>query len=287
MGQASGSIKDRGVKGLRFQDKRIVLSGASHIEPMGSITLFVDFIEDVAADSPYYTITQSGTALTAGAIDGAAGAPTAGHGGWLGGKTDDVDAEIDEISFGGLGTGAGTPWMYPARAGNGVLITEFGFVIPTALTARQYYVGFSDDPTEGTGTNGSLNITGTYTQVSPATDAAGFIFSSLATAPTVWKYASVNGDTDGSMSATNDVGPTGVVDAYTVLRTEIDSGGNAFFYSSSSGSASIGRQPVNAVGSVATAVATTSALLPIFTAAATTTTGVEWEIDYCFAAAPR
>ncbi|TAL12343.1 MAG: hypothetical protein EPO02_01970, partial [Nitrospirae bacterium] len=137
-----------------------------------------DFLVDVLADSPFVTATQSGTATTAAAISATAGDPVAGHGGWVAGATDDVDAEIDEVSIGGLGTGAGTPWLRADQVGTGLLVCEWGITIPTALTARQYFAGLSDDPVEGTGTNGSLNIQSTTTITDVATDAAGWIFSS-------------------------------------------------------------------------------------------------------------
>src|SRR4051812_329819 len=132
MPRFGGYRKDQGGK-FRHVDKVLKLDGASWVEPQGSAVLFEDFLVDVLADTPFVTATQSGTPLTAAVIDNTAGAPTAGHGGWVGGKTDDVAAEIDELAFGGLGTGAGTPPFVPARAGNGVMVCEFGFVIPTAL----------------------------------------------------------------------------------------------------------------------------------------------------------
>ncbi len=286
MPRSGGYRTDKGGK-FAHVDKPLKLVGASWVEPMGSTVLWEDFLIDVLADSPWVTATQSGTPLTAAAIDNTAGAPTAGHGGWVGGKTDDVAAEIDEVAFGGLGTGAGLPPFFAARAGNGVMVSEFGFVIPTALTARQYYVGWSDDPTEGTtAAHLPLNIATAYTVTSQATDAAGFVFSSLATAPTIWKYGSVNNDTDSAWSAATEA-VTGVVDAYTVCRVEIDSAGNAYFYQSTSGSSSIGRQEPVAVGSQALAVRTTVGLLGYFGAQPTTTTGVEWELDYCFLSSAR
>lgn len=280
-----GYRSDKGGKFVHV-DKPLQMKGASWVEPQGAVVLFEDFLVDVLADSPYVTATQSGTALTAAAIDGAAGAPTAGHGGWVGGKTDDVDAEIDEVAFGGLGTGAGLPPFVAARAGNGTMVAEFGFVIPTALTARQYFTGWTDDPVEGTGTNGPLNIQSAYTVVDVATDATGFIFSSLATNPTIWKYANTLNGTQSTASASTEAG-TGAVDCYTVNRVEIDSAGNAYFYQSIAAASTLGRKNPTGVGSLALAVTPTVGLLPYFSAAPTTTTGVEWEIDYCFAASAR
>lgn len=282
-----GYRKDEGSRGMTHVNKRLNMKGASWVEPQGAVVLFEDFLVDVLADTPLVTVTQSGTAVTAAAITGTGGGTvSAGHGGWVGGATDDVDAEIDEVAFGGLGTGAGTPWLAPAQAGNGMAVVEFGFVIPTALTARQYFAGFSDDPVEATGTNGPLNIQSAYTIVDVASDAAGFIFSSLATAPTIWKYGATKANAQSTASAATE-GVTGVVDAYTVCRVEIDSSGNAYFYQSTSGSTAIGRQDPVGIGALASAVTAATLLLPVFTCAATATTSAEWEIDYCFAACAR
>ena len=268
-------------------DKPLKLAGASWIEPMGSVTLWEDFLVDVLADSPLVSVIQSGTPLTAGVITTSGGGTiSAGQGGWVAGKTDDVDNEIDELIFGGLSTATAGAIFRPERAGNGLMVTELGMVIPTALTARQYFFGWTDDPTEGTATNGPLNIQTGYTLVDVADDAAGWIYSSLATAPTVWKYGSTLATAQSTVSAQTE-GGTAVVDAYTVLRVEIDSAGNAYFFMSTSGSTSIGRSDPVMVGAQALAVTASVPLLPVFTAAATTTTGVEWEVDYCFAAEAR
>ncbi len=273
--------------GFHHVDKPLRMDGASWVEPMGSITLWEDFLVDVLADTPLCTCIQSGTALTAAIVTvSGGGTASAGQGGWIAGKTDDVDNEIDELSFGGLSTAAGGAIFRPERAGNGVMVMEMGFVIPTALTARQYYCGWADDPTDGTATNGPLNIQTAYTLVDVNDDAAGWIFSSLATAPTVWKYGSTLATAQSAVSAETE-GVTGVVDAYTVCRVEIDALGNAYFFQSTSGSTAIGRQAPTPRGVQNLAVTPTVALLPMFTAAATTTTGVEWEVDYCFASEAR
>ena len=286
MARFSGFRKDEGARGFSHTDKKLVMKGASWLESQSAVVLFEDFLVDVLADTPLVTATQSGTPLTAAAITGTGGGTYSnGHGGWVGGKTDDVDAEIDELAFGGLGTGAGTPIFAAQRAGNGMMVMEMGFVIPTALTARQYFIGWTDDPTEGTGTNGSLNISGSLTQVSPATDAAGFIFSSLATNPTFYKAGAVLNDVDATVLDPATV--AGIVDAYTTARVEVDSVGNAYFYLSVSSGTTAGPVPVSPFGSIATAVTPTVNLIPMFTAAPTTTTGVEWEVDYCFAACQR
>lgn len=239
--------------------------------------IMADFLEDVLADTPYVTVTQSGTPITVAAISATAGDPTAGVGGWVAGGTDDVDAEIDEVSVGGLGTGAGTPWMRADVVGNGSLIVEWGITVPAALTARQYFAGLADDPVEGTGTNGSLNIAATTTITDVADDAAGFIFSSLATNPTVWKF----GATDSTVQDTaTDSSVTQVANTFIGLRTEVDVNGDCYFFTRTGNRAGA----LNFEGKSANGTSPDVLLVPKFDAAPTTTTSVPWEIDYCFAA---
>jgi hypothetical protein len=274
-----GSVNDRRFY-VEYKDKGIRLKGASPIEPQGTVAVFEDFLVDVLADSPFVTVTQSGTATTAAAISATAGDPVAGHGGWVAGGTDDVDAEIDEVSIGGLGTGAGTPWMRADRARTGFLVCEWRITVPTALTTRQYFAGLTDDPVEGTATNGSLNIQTAYTLVDVANDAAGWVFSSLATAPTVWKFASTDGGTGSTVSATTE-GDTQVADTETRLRVEVNSAGDCFFYQ--------GHNSLDLTyrGTTDAGISPDVLLVPIFTAAPTTTTLVPWEIDYCYASCAR
>lgn len=238
--------------------------------------LMEDMLFDVLADTPYVTVTQSGTPTTAAAVSSSAGDPVAGHGGWLAGATDDVDAEIDEIAVTGLGTGAGTPFFRADQVGTGVLVVEWAHTIPTALTARQYFAGFSDDPVEGTATNGALNIQSTTTITDVATDAAGWIFSSLATNPTKYKF----GATDSGTQDTATDGPTAAADTWTGLRTEIDVNGDCYFFVRNKRGGSL-----DFYGKSANGLSPDVLLVPLFTAAPTTTTAVPWEIDYCFVAA--
>lgn len=236
--------------------------------------IMADFLEDVLADTPYVTATQSGTPITAAAISATAGDPVAGYGGWVAGGTDDVDAEIDEVAVGGLGTGAGTPWLRADILGSGIIAVEWGLTIPAALTARQYFAGISDDPVEGTGTNGSLNIASGTTITDVATDAAGWIFSSLATNPTIWKF----GATDSGTQDTATDGLTGTADTWRGMRTEIDVNGDCYFFTRATRGGSL-----TAWGKSANGTSPDVLLVPMFTAAPTTTTSVPWEIDYCYA----
>src|SRR3990167_7591714 len=187
---------------ISYAGGRIIANRPLPLLPPPPPYIMEDFLIDVLADSPYITVTSSGTATTAAAISASAGDPVAGYGGWLAGATDDVDAEIDEVAVSGSAT-AGSGWRAD-QVGTGVLVCEWAVSIPTALTARQYFAGFSDDPTEGTGTNGALNIQTAYTLVDVADDAAGFIFSSLATVPTWWKIGSTDSTVGSTMAAPND-----------------------------------------------------------------------------------
>lgn len=233
--------------------------------------VFEDFLGVGAtlADNPNVTITQTGTPTTAAVVSSAVGVPV-GHRGWLSGATDDVDAEIDLVSAGKK------PWILVSSIPTGKrAVAEIGFVIPTALTARQYFFGFSDAELEATTTNGPLNIQSALTTVDVADDAVGFIFSSLATAPTVWKYSNTNATTQATNATTT--GVTAVAASYHTLRVELDNTGKAYLYLSVG--AGRGVEP-NLIATVTSAVATTAVVLPVFSAAPTTTTAVPYSIDY-------
>jgi hypothetical protein len=262
---------------LQFKSKQITANHGFTPAAVGFPYSMEDFLGLGAtlADNGTVLISQAGTPTTAAAVTagagGAAGQHT--HGGWLAGSVDNVDAEIDEIALGLK------PWLVPAAVGVGLIWGEVGFVVPTALTARQYFFGMTDDETEGTATNGSLNIDGTTNVVAVAADAAGFIMSSLATDADGW-YTGNAIATVAVADATN-TGLTAVVDRYTKLRVEIDSSGNAYYHGAVASTTTLGRRTTHAlVGSKASAVTASVALLPLFAAAATTTTAVEWEIDY-------
>jgi hypothetical protein len=280
----AGFRTDKGGKGFHHQDKTLVMNGASWIEPQGAITAFEDFLIDVFADTPFVSITNTGTPSVA-AVTSLTGGGTvsAGAGGWASGATEATDVASVELVLGALDSAATGTWR-PERSGNGVMVFECGFVIPTALTTREYFVGWTDDATDGA--NGALMLDSAYVNTATAADAAGWVFSSKATAPTVWKWASALATAASVVSAQTE-GITAIVDAYTVCRVEIDSLGNAYFGQSSSGSTAIGRQPVTTRGGNELAVTPTVGLVPMFFAGATTTTATQWEVDYVFAAQAR
>jgi hypothetical protein len=260
------------------------MQGASWVEPMGAIVAFEDFLIDVLADTPFVSFTHTGTPSVAAATTlTGGGTVSAGDGGWVAGATEATDVASVEMVLGALDSAATATWR-PERAGNGLMVAEVGFVIPTALTAREYFVGWTDDPTDGA--NGALMLDSAYVNTATAADAAGWILSSKATAPTIWKYASALATAASTVAATTE-GVTAIVDCYTVCRTEIDAAGNAYFFQSMSASTALGRVEPVMIGANALAVTPTVGLVPMFFAGSTTTTAVQWEVDYMFAAKAR
>lgn len=229
-------------------------------------------MQDFRHDMLGVAIDQTGSETAAAALSATAGGDASAlQNGWLAGATDDVDNELDNVALGSV------PWMNLAQISTGkVAVGEIGFCIPSALTARQYFFGLSDAPSEATTTNGPLNIQTGTTVVDVATNAAGFIFSSLATDADGFYAAETNA---GTQALVENTGLTGVVDDYIILRVEVDTAGDVAFLGATDTTRDVA--PAFLAAST-TAVATTSILMPVFTAAATTTAAVEWEIDYLF-----
>lgn len=226
--------------------------------------IFDDFFGD--AINARWLITQSGTP-TAAAISATAGDPVAGANGWIAGATDDVDAESDEIAF--AADGVGQFRADQSRPG-GMLVVEWATSIPSALTTRQYFAGFSDDPLEG---SGAIAIIVTTTTVSDtASDAAGWTFGSAATDNTHWLGVS----TDGGTQSTIVSGPTATADTWIGLRTEIDPTGEVYYWSRSVRGGNATYQGKSNQGTSPDVL-----LVPYFGASPTTTVAVPWEIDYC------
>lgn len=279
MARQTGTIADRGGNGLVFQDKRIIQKGASWTEQLGSIAVLEDFVGALAT-AGYATITQSGTPTTAAALNGAAGPAPVGHGGWVAGSVDNVDGEIDEVALGGV------LWQNPSAAGHGVVVAEVGFVIPAALTARMYFFGLGTSLTTATA-DGELSIvTGTTLVDGSGTgDAAGFVFSSLATDGDGFYMGAVKATSVGTavLTSTGSL-ETVAVDNYLRLRVEADTAGNVYFYGAEdTGTLNRNVEPVWC-GTQDAAITANELYIPKFSAASTTTTAVEWEIDYIFGA---
>lgn len=255
---------------FNFTGGKVVVNKAlEQMHPHGPM-IFEDFIRDAISDADAFVLTQSGTPTTAGAISASAGDPVAGVGGWLAGATDDVDAEADELAFASPGSTSGT--FRADQVGSGLMCVEWAISIPTALTDRQYFAGFSDDATEGSGAI-AINIT-TTTVADAATDAAGIGFFSAATDATHFLGAS----TDSGAQSTITQCATAAFDTWIGLRTEVDVNGDCYFATRNRRGGTL-----TYWGKSNTGLSPDVLLCPYFAASPTTTTAVPWEIDYVFA----
>lgn len=261
-------------KGLRFKD--------AWAEPQGAVVAFEDFIADHLAEDSTVTVNQSGTPTTAAAISATAGPAPVGHGGWIAGSVDNVDNEIDEVALGG------GLWLNPSRAVARPMVAEIGWVIPTALTARMYFFGFGTQTTNAAA-DGTLSIVTGITLVdgSGTGDGAGFVFSSLATDANGFYMGAVKATAVGTavLSAAGSL-DTVAVDNYLKLRVEADSAGDVWFYGAEDTGTLNRAIDVVYLGRQAAAITADELYVPIFSAASTVTTAVEWEVDYLFGAGP-
>src|SRR3990167_4005309 len=261
----SGYPKDQGLRGITYRDKAIKMSGASWIEPSGAAVLFDDFLGDTL-NTNLWLATETATGV-AWAISATAGDPVAAHGGWASAQTDNVDAAAEELAAAASATVG--QWRAD-RGGNGLLVFETRISIPTALTARILNAGLTDDPTEGAAIAMSLS---TATWTTTATDAALWVFSSLATDNDNWVGQTVDTDVDGTHIAST---VATAADTAQLLRIELDSVGGAYFYE---GGASMGY--------VSVGVTETVALCPYVALASTATTAADIECDYVLTACAR
>lgn len=277
-----GTRNDRGIDGVQYTDKRLVMRTGGWLEPQGSLVAFEDFIGDHIAEDSTITVNQSGTPTTAAALSATAGPTPVGHGGWIAGSVDNVDNEIDEVALGAAA------WLNASRATDSPIVAEVGFVIPTALTARMYFFGLGDATTGGANDDGMLSIVTGTTLVSGATgDAAGFVYSSLATDADGFYMGAVKATAVGTAVAAADGSlDTVAVDNYLKLRVEADSDGDVWFYGAED-TGTLNRNVERVyLGFQAAAITADALYIPIFSAASTTTTAVEWEVDYIFGAGP-
>lgn len=256
---------------LGYGNQIVVNKPLAQLHPPSSFK-FEDFLRDAIADADDFLITQSGTP-TAAAISAAAGDPVAGHGGWVAGATDDVDAEADEIAFAASGTAG---FWRADQVGAGLLVCEWAISIPTALTTRQYFFGLSDDATEGSGAI-AINVT-TTTVADTATDAAGLGFYSAATDATHFLGVSTDGGTQSTITAA----ATAAFDTWYGLRTEIDVNGEVYYSVRNVRDGSLTVYGKSNVG-----ISPDVLLLPYAGISPTTTVAVPWEIDYVFAGVSR
>lgn len=99
----------------------------------------------------------------------------------------------------------------------------------SSLATIQLYAGFTDQVST---LEFPISLSGS-TLTTNATDAAGFLYSTAATAST-WKLVSVANDVDGAVQeaiqSTSTATTTPVADTYTTLRISMDTAGNAFYF---------------------------------------------------------
>lgn len=240
------------------------MSGASWLEQTGAAVLYDDFVGDTL-NTNLWLATETATGVP-WAITATAGDPVAGHGGWAGCQTDNVDAAAEELAAGSSATAG--QWRAD-RAGNGMLVFQCRLSTPTAITARIINAGFTDDPTEGATLAAFLSTT---TWTTTATDMALWVLSSLATDNDNFVGQTSDGGTDGTHIAST---VAAAADTATVLRIELDSLGQAYFYQSDGATAEPAFQ-----GYVATGAAATVLLCPYVALASTATTAADLELDY-------
>lgn len=261
----SGQFTDRGVRGFQVSDRPIKMSGASWLEQTGAAVLYDDFVGDTL-NTNLWLATETATGVP-WAITATAGDPVAGHGGWAGTQTDNVDAAAEELAAASSATVG--QWRAD-RAGNGLLVFQCRLTVAGAITARIVNAGFSDDPTEGAAVAMSIS---TATWTTTASDAALAVFSSLATANTTFLFQTVDSDTDGTHVAS---AVSAAANTATVIRIEIDSAGGCYFYQSD------GATAIPAFQGVETAVGVSPDVLlcPYVALASTATTAADLELDY-------
>jgi hypothetical protein len=250
----SGRQSDRGIQGYVFQDKPLKLRGASSFESQGAVRLFDDFEGDVLNLDPW-TTTENGAA-TPFQVNLAAGAPVAGHGGWLRATTGAV-AGNDEGLNGAL------IWRAD-RAGNGFLVMEARIATGASVASVRINVGlYAAIP----GATAPTTLSGTTFTTNQA-DGVGFVFDTDSTADD-WEAIGVKAGVDSVSAAT---GVAVLASTAYVLRLTIDSAGNAAAYV---GVGSPDVDNVKFIGAMPAAVTPTVLLQP----------GIHIEVDDAAAAA--
>lgn len=256
-----------------FKQSNIIANGVLNAAHPPPTTVFCDFDGiSLASHDDLVTVTQGGTPSAAAAISATAGDPVAGAGGWLSGSVDNVDDLSDEIAIGGLAASA-TLFRADQVGTRGFLAFEWACSLP-ALTARTCMAGVSDDPTDGT--TGAMSIQGTDVITDLATDAAGFLFSSLATDADGWHI----GATDSGTQDTAVSVATAAATTWVGLRTTIDVNGDCYFFMRHGR----GVEP-DFVGKSTNGLSPDVLLVPYFQTGSTDTTAVVWEVDYGFGTA--
>lgn len=210
---------------LDLTDAPLRMRGAAWPEQHGGFYVWDDFIGTGAVAASIWTATDT-VAAGAGKVtfvqSASAGAPVAGHGGWLRGTTSDNAGGAEEIGTGAI--------FRPSRVGNRVLAFQTRISLPS-VTAVNMSCGLTNANTYGDGT--AMNISGTTVLVTTATNGACWLFDTRSTDPDVFVGVSVDNNVDSAANSTLGAQGTastpGAGKSY-VLRIELDSAGNSFFY---------------------------------------------------------
>lgn len=189
-------------------------------------------------------------------------------GGDDGDAEDTLEVTLGSASYGGL-------------VSDGLIIVEYRSSVED-ITAGDWILGLTEDVTANTGEDMEYDInTNVVTDFSTVSSSVAFAFSSDAVAPTLLQAVSTNATAIGNAADEYTLGNAPAAVTYQVLRIEIDSAGNAFWY-------------VNGLlmGSEPLAVATTATLMPYMAASSAddcaTSCGVtKVDIDYLLWVVPR
>ena len=156
------------------------------------------------------------------------------------------------------------------KASNGGLVFEARIIPVTSVADVAYFVGFTDVLATTT-LEEPISLSGT-TFTTNASDAVGFVYDTAATTD-VWYGKGVKADTDSATLTTTSAPVAGTAQ---VLRIEVSSAGAATFYIDGT-----------KVGVLADAVTATTALTPVVSVMARTTTIKPIDVDYVFVEADR
>ena len=275
----SGSIADRGQRGLEFIDKRIVFRGASWYEPTGAVILYDDFLGQVMNPDTWDAVSPQATAGTAFAVGLTAGGADAGHGGWLRGVTgtgdDDCEMVVGSLNFTTLNAIAGKKLVFETR------------LVAPVITTVCINAGFTDAITESAA-GAIVNVNSSDAVTGIPTDTISWVFDTDQTTDTFRGVAALAGTYTTFAASANATAPP--ADDPFVLRIEADTSG-AYFYMSrvpSGYSAGDGVGPLDYFGGVAAPPAGTTPLAPYLAVTARAgTDNLALESDYIFCAAPR
>ncbi len=186
---------------------------------------------------------------------------------------DDGDAE-DTLEVTGI---ASTGGLVSA----GLIIVEYRSSVED-ITAGDWILGLTEDVTANTSEDMEYDVnTNVVTDFSTVDSSIAFAFSSDAVAPTLLQAVSTNATNIGNAADEYSLGNAPVAATYQLLRIEIDSNGDAYWFVDG---VLMGAEPL--------AVATTATLFPYMAASSaddcTTTCGVtKVDIDYILLVLPR